>query len=124
VSQFSVVYYETENHICPVQEFIDSRDIRNQAKILALLDLLEENGPVLPRPYADILEDGIHELRIKLSGNQIRILYFFTFKEFIILTHAFIKNTDKVPKSEIEKAKKYRTDFLRRFSEKKLREGL
>ena len=63
-------------------------------------------------------------MRIKLSGDQIRILYFFAFKEFIILTHAFIKNTDKVSKSEVEKSKKYRNDFLRRYSEKKLREEL
>ena len=122
MNRFKIVYYETENHICPVQEFINGRDMRNQAKIFAYLDLLEEKGPVLPRPYADILEDGIHELRIKLSGDQIRILYFFTFKEFIILTHALIKNTEKVSKSEIEKAKKFRNNFLKRFSEKKLRE--
>ena len=32
------------------------------------------------------------------------------------ITHAFMKTTDKVPKAEITKAKKYRDDFLKRFS--------
>jgi hypothetical protein len=87
--KWTVAYYETVNGECPVMDFIDSRSKRNQAKTLSLISFLEERGPVLPRPYADLLEDGIHELRIKLSGNQVRILYFFCYKEYIILTHAF-----------------------------------
>jgi hypothetical protein len=121
-NKWTIIYYESAEGECPVTDFINSRSKRNQAKILALLSFLEENGPTLPRPYADLLEDGIHELRIKLSGDQVRILYFFCYKDFIILTHAFIKTTDKVPKSEIKKAKKFREDFLKRFNVKQLRE--
>ena len=33
------------------------------------------------------------------------------------MTHAFVKVTAKVPKAEIQKAKKYRSDFLSRFEE-------
>ena len=121
MSQYKIVYYETENEECFIQDFINERSVNNQAKILANLSILQERGPILPRPFADILEDGIHELRIKLSGDQIRILYFFVFKDFIVLTHAFRKNSDKVPKSEIKKAKLYRDDFLKRFTEKMLR---
>jgi len=120
--KWTVIYYETNEGKCPVSDFIDSRSKRNQAKVLSLISFLEENGPTLPRPYADLLEDGIHELRIKLSGDQIRVLYFFCYKDFIILTHAFNKTTDKVPNPEINKAKKYREDFLKRFKEIQLRE--
>jgi phage-related protein len=121
VSKFEIVYYGSLAGDCPVMKFIDSRDSRNQAKIMAYLDLLEKNGPLLPRPYADILVDGIHELRIKLSGEQIRILYFFVYKDFIVLTHCFRKSSDKVPKAEIDKAKKYKKDFIDRFTESDLR---
>jgi hypothetical protein len=103
-------------------EFIDSRNKRNQAKILSQISFLEEKGPTLPRPYADLLEDGIHELRIKLSGDQIRILYFFCYKNIIVLTHAFPKSTDKIPKPEIKKAQNYREDFMQRFTGTQLRE--
>ena len=119
---WKVIYYETAEGRCPVEEFIDSRSAGNQAKLLALISFLEEKGPNLPRPYADLLEDGIHELRVTLSGNQIRILYFFCYKDFIVLTHVFTKTTMKVPKSEIKTAKKYRQDFLQRFHEDYLRE--
>ena len=122
MDKWTVIYYETVEEKCPVMEFIDSISCRNQAKILGLVSFLEEKGPNLPRPYADFLEDGIHELRVKLSGNQIRVLYFFCYKNFIVLTHAFVKNTDEVPKSEIKKAKKFREDFLQRFSKNQLME--
>lgn len=114
--KYKVIYYETVDGQCPVQEFIDSRKISNQAKILSIIAELENKGPNLPRPYADTLRDGIHELRTKLSGEQARTLYFFCYKEFIILTHSFIKRQDEVPNAEIEKAKAIREDFLSRYS--------
>lgn len=122
-NKWTVIYYESSEGKCPVVDFIDSRSKRNQAKVMSLISFLEEMGPILPRPYADLLEDGIHELRIKLSGEQIRILYFFCYKDFIILTHAFNKTTDIVPEPEIKKAKKYRKDFLKRFKKNQLREA-
>jgi len=76
---WSVAYYETEDKKCPIMDFIDSRKKRNQAKILSFISLLQDKGPNLIRPYADLLEDGIHELRVKLSGEQTRLLYFFVF---------------------------------------------
>ena len=121
-NKWFVIYYESAEGKCPVMDFVDSRSKRNQAKILSVISFLEEKGPTLPRPLADLLEDGIHELRIKLSGDQIRILYFFCYKNIIVLTHAFSKTSDKVPISEIKKAQKYRDDFLQRFTEKQLRE--
>lgn len=119
--KWKVLYYSTETDSCPVEEFINGRTASNQAKIFNWIEQLEIKGPNLPRPYADLLEDGIHELRIKLSGNQVRILYFFIYKEYIILTHAFTKNTDKVPKAELVKAKKFRDDFIKRFNENDLK---
>ena len=117
-----VLYYESAEGECPVKEFIDSMSERNQAKTLAVIAALEGRGPNLPRPYADLLKDGIHELRVKLSGNQIRILYFFCYRDFVVLTNVLRKNTAKVPESEIRKATRCRDDFLARADEKNLRE--
>ncbi|MDP2157821.1 MAG: type II toxin-antitoxin system RelE/ParE family toxin [Nitrospirota bacterium] len=121
--KWQVLYYETVEGESPVEKFIDSRKERDQAKIFSWISLLEEQGPNLPRPYADLLTDGIHELRVKLSGDQVRILYFFCYKDYIILTHTFRKQTNAVPQGEIKKAQTYRTDFLSRFSEKKIKES-
>ena len=113
--KWNVLYYESETGVCEVQDYLKSRKPSDKAKALAWIKLLEEQGPQLPRPYADLLRDGIHELRIKLSGDQLRVLYFFTFKDLIILTHTFVKRTSKVPAAEIEKAIRIRELFLKRF---------
>jgi hypothetical protein len=77
-------------------------------------------GPTLPRPYSDLLKDGIHELRIKLSGDQVRMLYFFCFRKFIVFYVAFVKNTDRVPEKFILRVKRYRDNFLQRITARKL----
>ncbi|MBW0435467.1 type II toxin-antitoxin system RelE/ParE family toxin [Leptospira yasudae] len=119
--KWKVYYYsESEDEESEIETFINSKDERNQAKILAWIEKLEELGPNLPRPYADILKDGIHELRIKLSGDQVRILYFFCYKDYVILTNHFIKRSDKVPNSEIDKAVKRREIFLKKYSAKEI----
>ena len=112
-----VFYYERPDGECPIRAFIDSRKTREQAKILALISFLQDRGPTLVRPYADLLEDGIHELRVRLSGDQFRVLYFFCYGRFIVLTHAFVKVSARVPRAEIQQAKKHRSDFLSRFAE-------
>lgn len=119
--KWKIIYYSTPADKSEVYEFIESLSENNQVKVLSFIQVLSENGPNLPRPYADLLIDGIHELRIKLSGNQVRFLYFFCYKEYIILTHSFVKTTDKVPIKEINKAKKIKNEFTNRFSEEQLR---
>ena len=115
-----VLYYETPEGTCSIRDFIDSRKVREQAKTLALISYLQDQGPALLRPYADLLEDGIHELRIKLSGDQFRVLYFFCYRRFIVLTHPFMKTTAKVPRAEIQRAMKCQADFLSRFKKSDL----
>jgi hypothetical protein len=120
--RWSVYYYEKNDEVSPVKDYIDALSLKERVKTLAFIGLLESRGPELPRPYADFLKDGIHELRIKLTGTQVRILYFFCYQNVIVLTNIFEKHTDVVPESEISTAKIYRTDFLARYSEKDIKE--
>ena len=121
VCNWHLLYYVKQDGTKPVEEYIRKLSINERAKTFAFIDHLKEKGPNLPRPYADLLEDGIHELRIKLTGEQVRILYFFCYKDIIILTNVFEKHTNNVPKSEIKKAKKNRDDFLDRYTEQEMR---
>jgi hypothetical protein len=101
---------------CPVSEFLDSCRPEHQVKVLHFLELLEEMGPTLPRPYADLLEDGIHELRVRLSGDHMRLLYFFCFETTIVVYRALRKTKGKVPEEYIRDTKTYREMFLHRIS--------
>jgi phage-related protein len=120
-SKWQVLYYSRKDGSMPVKEYIDSLTLRERAKTMALIELLEDKGPNLPRPYADLLEDGIHELLIKLTGTQVRVLYFFCYQNIIVLTNVFDKHSAKVPKSEINMAKESRVDFFHRYTEKDIR---
>jgi phage-related protein len=122
MNEWKIIYYENDKNVSEIYNYIESLSIKNQAKVLNWIEMLSKKGLNLTRPYSDLIEEGIHELRIKLSGNQIRVLYFFCYKDYIILTHSFTKNTQKVPISEINKSKKCRIDFLNRYTEKIIKE--
>ena len=121
-NQWHIIYCDEQTDPCPVTDFIDGLAPKHQIKIIRFLSLLEEMGPTLPRPYADFLRDGIHELRVKLSGDQIRMLYFFCFRKFIVFYIAFVKNRSQVPETLIERVKRYRDRFLHRMTPEVLEE--
>lgn len=112
--KFDVNFYKEENGDCPVEQFLDSLDNKMKAKILKMIMLLQQNGNELREPYSKSLGDGIFELRVKQATDITRILYFFVIGNKIILTNGFVKKTQRTPQGEINLAKKYRDDFLRR----------
>lgn len=115
MTKFKVIFYEKENGDCPIEEFMNSLDIKMRAKMIGLLELLEEKGIQLREPYSKIIEDGIFEIRCKVGNNISRVLYFFYFEGKIVLTNGFTKKTQKTPIEEIKLAKKYRADFKERM---------
>ena len=48
-----------------------------RAKMVGLLELLEEKGNQLREPYSKSIDDGIFEIRCKVGNNITRVLYFF-----------------------------------------------
>lgn len=111
---YEVDYYEDGKENKPVEQFIDGLDEKMKAKVFGRLELLEEHGALLGMPFARHLDDGIFELRTVQSNNITRILYFFVIGERVILTHGFVKKTQKTPAKEIERAKKIRADWRNR----------
>ena len=107
--------YNTDTGRCPVQEYLDSLEPKLLAKTLRTIDLLEANGSLLRGPYSEPLGDGIFELRTKQGSSLTRVLYFFFAGNKAVLTNGFTKKTQKTPKSDVEIAKKYKTDYERRY---------
>ena len=114
MSKFEVEFYEKENGEQPVKDFLMSLDTKMRAKMASTITILAENGNELREPYSKNLTDGIFELRAKQGSDITRILYFFYYDKHIILTNGFIKKTQKTPQGEIEKAKKYKSDYISR----------
>lgn len=106
-------FYKTESGRQPVREFLLDCSKAGRLQIGEDILFVELNWKV-DRPYVDQLKKGsgpaertIYELRSQLneqgSNKEARVL-FFIFDHLMVLTHAFIKKTRKVPKHEIETA--------------------
>ncbi len=115
MTKFEVIFYEKENGDCPVDDFLRSLDTKMRAKMVGLLELLEEYGNQLREPYSKHLDDGIFEIRCKVGSNITRVLYFFYYEGKIILTNGFIKKTQKTPPEQIKTAKEFRADYKERM---------
>ena len=111
---FQLKFYETKDGKQPAVDFIDNLPPKMAAKLIGLLEILEEKGTELRMPYSRLLEDGIFELRCNLGTNSTRILYFFYYNGTIVVTNGFVKKTQKTPKSELRIAKERRDDWISR----------
>lgn len=110
-----VLHYKTTSGKDLVNEFLDSLSSRAAQKIIWVLLLLEEME-MLPGQYFKKLTDAddIWEARISFGSNIYRVFFFFCKGSIVVLTHGIVKKTQKTPSKEIEKAEKYKKDYLRR----------
>ena len=113
---FEIEFYTTENGKTPVADFLDTLPEKLRAKVSRDISLLETAGNNLPFPLSSPLGDGLFELRTIFASDIVRNFYFFCIGRKIIITNGFQKKTQKTPQSEITKARSYKTDYERRFS--------
>ncbi len=72
INPFIVEFYETEDGKKPIEEFLDSLNEKMAAKMVGLMELLEEKGNELRMSYSEALGDGIFELRCKQGTDILR----------------------------------------------------
>lgn len=108
-----IKFYRDRTGRIPVKEFLDSLDIKMRQKMLRSIQALQELGITLRMPLSESLGDGIFELRAKVGTNISRVMYFFVIGNQAVLTHGFIKKTQKTPKGEIKRAKRIREDYMK-----------
>jgi hypothetical protein len=97
--------FREEDGSSPLLNWLAKLEPKARSKCIAAIFHLAEHGRDLRRPQVDFLRDGIYELRVQRRGIQFRILYAFTGKDIILLTHGLVKE-EKVPGMEIDRALK------------------
>lgn len=100
-------------------EFLNGLDKKSRLKVIYNIDKAKlRTDPKLFKK----LEDDIWEFRTVFSGLQYRLLAFWDktdkTKTLVLASHGFIKKADKVPKKEIEKTKRMRTEYFKHKNEK------
>ncbi len=115
---YKIIFYqnqngesEVENYINTLRKQVNNKDNRVKLnKIIAYMNLLSEQGLEIGSPYIKHLEDDIWELR----PIRDRILFaYYTNNKFLLLT-CFMKETQKTPKREIERARRLLKDYKER----------
>lgn len=112
---FELEFYRTTTGYEPALDYIRAQVKAHRVKIGRALRYLEEVGHDARRPMVDYLGDSIYELRVGMDGHRHRVLYFFHGPALIVVTSGFLKDTGKVPPSELARARRYRQDWLIRF---------
>lgn len=121
---YEIEFYKTESGRKPVEDFIQSLQEKQTAKILRDITLLQGKGSDLRYPYVDCIKGdryaGLMELRTKQAGGIFRTFYFVIVKDFetkkekAVLLHAIQKKTNKTPKRELETALARMKDYKSR----------
>jgi len=114
---FEIIFYRLPDGTAPVEQFLDSLNVKMRNKAVDSLTLLEEFGNQLREPHSKHLGDGLFELRIKFASDITRIFYSSIVGNRIVLTNGFIKKSRKTSKADMELARKYKADYERSQSD-------
>jgi phage-related protein len=106
----TVVFYREDPSTVPVLDWLDSLPKKALDKCLVRIERLRDLGHELRRPEADLLRDGIYELRVRLGTVNYRMLYFFHGRIAAVLAHGLNKEID-VPERDIEIAIRRKRNF-------------
>ena len=112
------VYFfrEPEDESVPLLDWLNQLPLKVQAKCIQRMDRLGELGHELRRPEADLLRDGIYELRASYQGVHYRMLYFFSGKAVVVVSHGLAKER-AVPSKEIDTAVKRKRQTEQNFKQ-------
>ena len=97
-------FYATHSGSMPVRNWLLSLGKQDRIEIGSDIANVEYNWPVGP-PQCKSLEDGIFEVRSRISNGRIARVLFFIQNDELFLLHSFIKKTQKTPRHELELAK-------------------
>lgn len=116
-----IIFYEDKNGKSKIQNYLErlskkkDKDSRIKFnKIISYIDLLSNKGIEIGEPYIKHINNNIWELRPVRD----RILFAYWDNNKFILLSIFMKQTQKIPKSEIEKAIRNLENFKKRRNRK------
>ncbi len=118
---YEIIIYKDKNGYSEIKQYINELKSKNNKdcrikfeKIMSYIRILQSDGLTIGEPYIKHLDGEIWELRPLRD----RILFASMCNNKLILLSVFMKQTQKTPKREIEKAKRLLEDYKKRSGEK------
>ena len=114
---YTIKFYEDKDGNAPVLNYIDELAARDDKegrikfdKVIDYIEKLRAGGTRIGENFVKHLEGEIWELRPLRD----RILFAAWIENSFVLLHCFMKDTQRTPRSEIEKAHRELADFKER----------
>ena len=105
-------FYESSGGGRPVREWVLELSDTDRFTVGKDIQKVEFGWP-LGRPHCAPLGDGLWEVRSNLDGNRIARVIFCLGDGHMILLHAFIKKTQKIPLQDFDLALKRKREVTR-----------
>ncbi len=106
-----VRFFQTTSGREPVREWLKQLGRPDSQSIGEDIATVQNGWPV-GMPVCRPLGDGLYEVRSSLPGGRIaRVLFFFASGK-LVLTHGFIKKSQKTPESNMRLARERMQEFL------------
>jgi hypothetical protein len=98
---WQVDFFVDERGHAPVEEYLTSLPVQHRAKVLALIKMLEQEGPSLPFPYSSQVRGRLRELRTQQGKDKLRVLYIGDARRVFVLLHGIVKRSAQLPEEDI-----------------------
>ena len=109
------LYAIVENGKCHIERFFAQLTDNNRKKILSLLEYTIGNGTPNNEEKFKKLETRDSVSIFEFKAGQVRVLCVFKGRSIIVLTHGFIKQQQKTPRTEIDRAVRLLQLYNERF---------
>ncbi len=106
---WEILYYSDE-----VQEAIDAWPVGIRAFYARITERMCVFGPNLGMPFTDSLGRGLFEIRARGKEGIGRAFFCTLVERHILILHAYIKKSQKIPARELEVARKRLAEVQRR----------
>ena len=116
---WDVDFFVDERGEAPVARYLTGLPMQQRAKALALIKMLENEGPNLPFPYSSQVRGKLRELRTQQGKEKLRILYFGDARRMFILLHGILKRSAQLPEEDIRVAEGRMELHMRRLERKR-----
>jgi len=106
-----VVFFETENGNQPVRDFLLECKREDRKEIGSDIYTVQKGFP-MGLPLVEKIDNDLWEIRSHISNGICRI-FFTIHQKMMVLLHAFVKKSQKIPLKEIKTAKGRLSEFRR-----------
>lgn len=99
------------------KKYLDSLSDKDAAQLVSLIEKIQDHGIRVAKKMKWVKKlistDDLYEIRSSAHGNQQRVIYFKLENEKYIITHGFVKKTQKTPLKEIRKSENRKRIYLK-----------